>query len=44
VDIRIYQGFWEFGPVCKKNLATIFGKFKAEAFSRFRFKCLDCGE
>jgi hypothetical protein len=44
VDIPIYQGFWGYPPVCKKYLPTIFGKFKAEAFSRFRFKCLDCGE
>jgi hypothetical protein len=44
VDIPIYQGFWGFGPVCKKYFQTIFGKFKAEAFSRFRPKCLDCGE
>jgi hypothetical protein len=44
VDIPIYQGFWGFGPVCKKFSPTIFGKFKAEASLRFRFKCLDCGE
>jgi hypothetical protein len=44
VDIPIYQGFSVFGPVCKKYLPTIFGKFKAEAFLRFRFKGLDCGE
>jgi hypothetical protein len=44
VDIPIYQGFWVFAPVCKKYLPTIFGMFKAEAFLRFRFKGLDCGE
>jgi hypothetical protein len=44
VDIPVYQGFSGLGPVCKKYLPAIFGKFKAEAFLRFRFKCLDCGE